>query len=353
MLIPHLILVTLCLSFLSTSLGYYGKHYKATNCTTNLHDYDAVQTSVKKAQSLMNNDESNVPVEKRLLIMMLFSTGFAHNDVPRLNYLKCSLNKLKAQMMPTTTVDIFIWVRNIPGIPNIYPEWLKNFPRTHIMEIEPSSWRLPCDLKNETEWVMWSDFSIDYYLMGRWRLTFAFDFAKAMGYPYLMQLDDDAVLNSHVEKNIVEVMNMNKYQMAVFHDSQDEIREVIWGLPEFTRYWLTINNFTPVGPLFKHLTPPNLNGLTMEGWDRHYYRGYAIITSLEYWFQPNAQDFVTRVMRLGRDIEGRWQEQAVMNMMRLLFIPEDKLIRFNAVEFGHNREDGRNFHNWCTRQGYT
>jgi hypothetical protein len=114
----------------------------------------------------------------------------------------------------------------------------------------------------------------------------------------------------------------------------DEIPEVVHGLPELTKYWLVVNNHTPQGTLYQHVTPHDQSGLTSEGWDRMYYRGYGLVTSIDYWFLPQVQDYLTTIMRLGRDIEGRWQEQAVMNMMRLVFIPEEKFKQLTVVEIG-------------------
>jgi hypothetical protein len=221
-----------------------------------------------------------------------------------------------------------------------------------VMEIEPSTWQVPCGLKNDSQWALRHRFSLDYYLMGRWRLTFSFDFVKAMGYAYNMQFDEDAVLNTKVPHNIVQAMGRSRALMAVTAPPIDEIPDVLTGLLELTKYWLVVNDFTPQGGLYKHVVPHNISGLASDSWDKMYYRGFAIITNVDYWFENNPQSFLNTVLRLGRDIEGRWQEQAVMNMMRLLFIPEGRLMLLRGVDIGHNRHDHKNYYGWCVRAGF-
>jgi hypothetical protein len=323
------------------------------NCSSQLHDKDAVQRSVTKANVLLQRHPTLYPREDRLAIMILFSNGLSEqSNSERIRYLRCSLKKLRAYLMPTTPLDIFVWVRTKHGEALVVPEWIESIPRVNVMKVEPSTWQVPCGLKSDKEWTMRYRFDYDYYLMGRWRLTFSFDFVKAMGYAYHMQFDDDSVLNGPVAYNVVNALRQGGSYMAAFFPPVDEIPEVVHGLPELTKYWLVVNSYTPQGALYQHVTPHDQSGLTSEGWDRMYYRGYGLVTSVEYWFHPQVQDYLTTVMRLGRDIEGRWQEQAVMNMMRLVFIPEEKFKQLPGVDIGHNREDKMNYVNWCVRAGF-
>ena len=89
--------------------------------------------------------------------------------------------------------------------------------------IPDSSWEVPCGLVDQGQWAARKHFDIgktleyihtyvhtylhtyihtyidtdrtDYFMMGRWRLTFSLDFARRMGYKYHLQFDDDAMLN--------------------------------------------------------------------------------------------------------------------------------------------------------------
>ena len=126
--------------------------------------------------------------------------------------------------------------------------------------------------------------------------------------------------------------------------------EMLSGLAELTRYWIVINKFTPKGPLYEHLTPKNIEGLATDHWDRKYHPGYFTILDLDFWFSSNVQDFVATILRTGRDIEGRWQEQGVINMVRLLFLPDSAvLIVPQQDDIKHDRHIKANFENWCKK----
>lgn len=163
---------------------------------------------------------------------------------------------------------------------------------------------------------------------------------------------------------------------GVFSDLIGEVPQATLGLPELTRYWLTITQFKLKGPLLKNLRPPSLDGLTSEGWNRLYHPGYFILFKVDLWFQSDVQDYLTTVFRSGRDIEGRWQEQAVMNMIRctvtyclslqdealsvfyicgalfaVLFVPWKQLWVPADLDLGHDRHSRGNFEKWCVASG--
>jgi hypothetical protein len=223
------------------------------------------------------------------------------------------------------------------------------------MKIPVETWKIPCGLTNDSEWVLRKNFDIDYYLMGRWRLTFSLDFVKEMGYIYHLQFDDDAMINNKINYDIVQKLKKRKIQMAVSSKTADDLPSVLLGLPELTTFWLTTNSFRPIGTLNKHLKRQSLfrspTELSSKTWDRMYHPGYFMIINVDFWFDKNVQSYLTTVLRSGKDIEGRWQEQGVMNMIRLVFIVENKLLVMNDVDIGHDRRVKANFDNWCTKKG--
>jgi hypothetical protein len=326
-----------------------------TNCNDEYHNHKAVARSAEKAQRMLQSQPSAVAIADRLVVMVLFSKGFVNSDEMkgRLEYLKCSLLKLKQNMMPKTTIDVFIWTLNSTSVVPVTPGWFNptDFPRMHIIDVEPETWRIPCGLVDDSKWAVRSHFDVDYYLMGRWRLAFSLDFARAMGYSLHLQFDDDAMLNQPLPYDIVQQFKEKKYMMGVFSDHIGEVPQCTLGLAELTRYWLAVKGLEPKGALYQHLNPPNMGGLTSNGWDRMYHPGYFIIISLEFWYQAEVQDYLTTVFRSGRDVEGRWQEQAVINMMRLVFIPEPHLWIMQEVDIGHDRHNRKHFVNWCINSG--
>lgn len=328
------------------------------NCNPHFHNTEAVDSTVLKAKELLNRFPSDVPIKDRLAVMILFSRGFRSQNgagANRLNYLHCALKQFLNRAGKYTPVDIYIWVLENEDAANplTIPSWLNStaFPRVNVIPIPRETWRIPCGLMHESKWNLRKHFEVDYYLMGRWRLTFSLDFARAMGYDYHMQLDDDAVLLGDVNFNMVEKMRSSSIDMAVSSDIIYENTHVVLGLAELTNFWIRMNKYEPKGNLFAHCKPPNLSGLTSETWDKSYHPGFWFITSVPWWFSEQPQSYLETVLRSGKDVEGRWQEQGVMNMMRQVMIPESNVLVMN-VDIGHDRHRKSNFVNWCEKQGY-
>ena len=137
-------------------------------------------------------------------------------DDDRSKFLKCSILKLQKNLLPSTPSDIFLWVPE--NATRYLPLWLSRLTNVYILPIEtevifhsyfllspppihtdPSfldtsaisrifltnnqAWNVPTgQLSNDTNWVGRDAFELDYYLTGRWRLTFSLDFAYQMGY---------------------------------------------------------------------------------------------------------------------------------------------------------------------------
>ena len=106
-------------------------------------------------------------LHKKLAIMFVFSDGVV--DGEKAKYLKCSLLKLQENFLPTTPSDIFLWLP--VNATRIVPSWIKALKSVYVMEIQKEAWYIPA-LRNDTQWVGRDAFELDYYLTGRWRLTF-------------------------------------------------------------------------------------------------------------------------------------------------------------------------------------
>jgi len=124
-----------------------------------------------------------------------------------------------------------------------------------------------------------------------------------MGYKYHLQLDDDTIVNSKVSYNIIQRMSTLNIKMAVPYQIWQDSPEMLAGLAELTRYWIYINGFVPTGPLYDHLTPKSLQGLTTETWDRKYHPGYFTVLDLEFWFDAKVQDYLATVLRVSNAIQ--------------------------------------------------
>jgi len=354
LLLVALISISCIFALNSTSFRRHLDEVQA--CNPIPHDNISIQSAVVKGRNSLEKFDNNLPISDRLAIMILFSRGLNEKNSKmnnRLEYLRCALVKLQKNLMVHTPADVYLWGLNSTDNPIVIPSWLtaKDFPRVHVMEIPDNTWKIPCGLIPDSEWAVRKHFDLDYYLMGRWRLAFSLDFAKTMGYKYHLQFDDDAMLNTPVEYNLLPKFQEKNYQMGVFSDWIGEVASVTLGLPELTAYWLKIAHYSPKGTIFQNTKPGDISGLTSDGWNRMYHPGYFLILSIDFWYSTEVQNYLNTVFRSGRDVEGRWQEQAVMNMIRLIFIPKDQVWIMNDIDIGHDRHKRQHFENWCIKTG--
>jgi hypothetical protein len=324
-------------------------------CNPFHHNTKEVSDSVAIAKKSLERFSQDVPIQGRIAVMILFSKGFSSSShmANRLEYLRCALLKLQRNVMQKTTMDVFIWGLNTTEHSLTIPNWFteKDFPRMHIIPLPETVWRIPCGLIEERHWTLRKHFDVDYYLMGRWRLTFSLDFVKEMGYEYHVQFDDDAMINEALPFDITAKLEEKKFNVALFSDVIYEIPAATLGLSELTAYWLKINHYTPRGPIFRHTNPHDIHGLTSDGYDRAYSPGYFMLFRVSWWFSPHVQDYLNMILRSGRDVEGRWQEQAVINMMIYIFVTEEERWVIKELDIGHDRHKRANFDNWCVKTG--
>jgi hypothetical protein len=106
---------------------------------------------------------------KKLAVMFVFTDGIFDGQKDR--FLKCSLLKLKDNFLPDTPADIYLWLPM--NSTRLLPHWLSELRDVHVMEIQSEAWFVS-SLANDTQWVGRDAFDMNYYLTGRWRLTFRF-----------------------------------------------------------------------------------------------------------------------------------------------------------------------------------
>jgi hypothetical protein len=166
--------------------------------------------------------------------------------------------------------------------------------------------------------------------MGRWRMTFAFDFVRAMGYEYMLQIDDDTFVLQPINFNIVQDFRSRRIAYAIRNRIVREEAVVVLGLPELVKYWMVTRNYlTPAGPLFENVFSGDLSGVNGEGWNRHIASASFMLFDVGFWFEPPVQNFLQLVYSTGGDLMQRWLEQEVINMIHLLFLPEERVHRFH------------------------
>jgi hypothetical protein len=269
-----------------------------------------------------------------LAVMMVFSfeleQPFTMKSVKRLAHLHCSLLRLARNVAPHTKLDVYLWVAEAEM--HRLPPVFFNLPlNVNVLPIPKSSWEQPSGSRYNSQWTHGSQSHVDYFLMGRWRNTFGLSFVRAMGYQYMLQLDDDSFITDPIQFDIVSRFREEDCVMGIRQTMQLEDEDIVRGLPEFVRYWMITRNYTsPIGRLYNHTYPHNISGVFSGGWDRIIFLSCFLVLDVNFWYHEVVQDFVNVVLKTGSDLEQRWLEQSVQNMVRLLFVPDENLFVFTS-----------------------
>ena len=305
----------------------------------------SLDESVQMAQKMLSERNGIITTKNRLVAMILF----AHKEPkPKQSLLRCSLELLAKNVMANskatgtqhgTQLDIFVWVPKSFST----PRWLENMTNVYVMNIPEEAWTIPKGLPPFSSWVMSYRFPLEYFKMGRWRLTFSFKFVSAMGYRYMLQIDDDTFVMSPVNYNIIETLtkgnNSNSFLFAAWDRYDGETRQVWVELPEFVAAWVKKRSYQKkiCGPLLEHFENKveSLAGITTIGWDKQIIRGNFNIWDMDFINSEIVQEFLQDILATGKDITQRWQEQAVYNMIRLLFVPDSRVFFFKDVKIEH------------------
>jgi len=279
---------------------------------------------------------SPVPIRDRLAVVILFYYHLGPEGHSRYASLHCSLSKLYEHVRPHTPTDAFIFVNHESR--GFLPAWLEtDFENLHVVSVDPKSWELPANLSPEHTWSA-QEFGPDYRSMGRWRLTYGPDFARALGYQYLLSIDDDLFIQDRAPfaANLLDVFKEQSTAMA-FRDRMVIDREdVLEGLPELVKFWIVTRKVKyPQGPLVEQFSPPTVDAMSSQTWNRVTYSNSFHLINLDFWFEPPVQDFLHLVLATGSDVTQRWSEQAVMNMIRLLFLPVGNVYLFPQASMVH------------------
>lgn len=273
-----------------------------------------LEASVRLAETVLQaQDVKNT--KQRLAVMISFSHSlvqpFTEDHFRRIHYLYCALRKFYTHIGQYTPIDVYLWVSSAEV--SVLPKWLQTeYPKVIIMPIPESSWSLPEDIDDFKTWKHRNTFNVDYHLNARWRLTFAMDFVRLLDYSYVLFTDEDAFMLNSIDFNIVELFAEHNIWFGVRERYVLEMPQFVQGLPEFTRYWMTIANYTkPEGLLFEHINPATMEGMTTMGWDRMIYAGCFMVLNVDFFFSKLPSHFRKHVLRSASDIEQRWTEQVM------------------------------------------
>lgn len=298
------------------------------------HPYDVSQSIRYVQERFKSTTEHSVT----LAVMMVFNFPLYSNGThPRLDLLRCSLHKLYLHVGTTTPMDVYLWM-NETSIPRL-PHWFyAEFPEVFVVPIDENSWQIPTGISPPSTWSFINVFPVNYHIMGRWRLTYAFDFVHALGYKYMLQIDDDTLMMQSINFNIVDRFSSSGMAFGYRDKIYEDDPVVLLGLAELAKYWLVSRGVkSPPGTLFKHVSPAGLEGVSSAGWDRQLFIAAFMVINVDFWYEEPVQDFLHLVLSTGGETTQRWLEQAVINMISLLFLPEHSVYAFRNTDMIHEK----------------
>jgi hypothetical protein len=146
----------------------------------------------------------------------------------RTHLLACSIANLLRNVAPTTPLDIYVFVL-APKLSSVQRTLDLSLGRhaSRVCLIPIASWQWQYQLPRATPYQLPNNTNrySDYLVMGQWRLLVPFTFATALGYPYVLQLDDDLFVHRPFRINMVEHMR-DHGQLLANHRVYPENRQV-------------------------------------------------------------------------------------------------------------------------------
>ena len=258
----------------------------------------------------------------------------------RADELDCTLRKLERNVAVDTPLVVYIF--DLHDLPQGFLHTFGRDLRMRVVEnrINANDWNTTNSRAlDEKSWSM-RPFTLDYRLMGQWRLIFPFNFCRTQGHEYVLFVDTDSFVMERVGFNIVERMRSRHLNLG--------FRAILleaWpcGLAELARYYIVSRSHTPT-QLFDDCTPHSIEGVhgwwgavnNGSGWKGSTPHGNFFLVSVDFWYSSQVQDFLGLVIATGDHIVHRWNEQATNAMIRLLFSRADQ-----EVEFIFNYQHGK------------
>lgn len=152
-----------------------------------------------------------------------------------------------------------------------------------------------------------------------------FNVVARLGYKWVIRLDTDSNLPDPVPYNLVQAMQERnaKYGLRVF---QQELSDVVIGLPEAAQYWLASQMRAPQLWMLRHCTPHDVQGI--PNWNRSIIYNNFFISDVEFWMQPQVQGWLTYLEQLGGFQKLRWGDAPVHTWTAGIFLREEEMLEF-------------------------
>lgn len=294
----------------------------------NVSTYAATHAASFNVESLHNKG--------KLAVMVPFPYIPRSGQKGLLDTLHCTLRKLLKHVVHTTESEIFLFVNEFEL--SKMAEWLAaRFPGVHVLPIVKESWHT----SSFSNWTV-SPYTadpplVDPYLLSKWKLSFAPDLAKELGFKYMMIVDADAMVMNNLDFHIVKQFTAQRTAMGYRNKTYKANEKNIAGLAELAKFWMINRNIlTPPGPLYEHFTPGDIFHIDTASWDLHIFQDAFVIISVDFWHEEPVQNFLHLVFTSGGELLRTWKSESVYTMVRLLFLQDQHVHAFHQNTVLHD-----------------
>lgn len=251
--------------------------------------------------------------------------------------LLCSLQHLYTYIAQNTSLVVYVfYAEQSPPTEQVLDHAVTRCLGIHWIPLERDYWSIPKEAERRRRYFTLPRYSDDYRLMGHWRLTFPFEYVRALGHRYLHFMDDDSIVLSSLNYSIVRMFDEKGYNLGYINLREDVIPCI--ALPELARYYITRYSVDFDSTMLRNDTKSmHLNGLYSGGWRCTVMHGNFVTISLDFWFRNDVQLFLRLALLTGDHIVHRWNEQLVIGMIRLLFNHPDREMRYQ-LRYDHNKD---------------
>lgn len=163
-----------------------------TNCHNSVKlkdqkfDYEFnISDSTNIARNMLTNKGINIILNENVLaVMILYTYGLNKHNSKQIH---CTLKLLNENLGYKTPLHTYLWLGDYK-YGDTLPYWLEQMNNVFVMELDSNSWKVPDHLGSIDKWAKYESTHLNYYLMGRWRLTFQPMFVMHMNYQYFVQV---------------------------------------------------------------------------------------------------------------------------------------------------------------------
>lgn len=162
----------------------------------------------------------------------------------------------------------------------------------------------------------------------RWFALHIWSFMAEAGYEWVMRLDEDSFIHSHIPYDLVEFMEGRGLQYAYRVDTHEDKHYAV-GFQQIVRSHLAMFFRDPYpSALLSHCTPPSLEGLSQD-WNHFTFYNNFFLTNVSLWHRPNVRRFLEHVDRMGGIYTHRWGDAPIQTAAVQMFVPGEQVHKFS------------------------